>query len=264
MPAIESADFWGHLRAWFLDYAASYKNGSRRDREMIQLKEDHSLRVSREMEDLARDLKTPAAEAALAKIIGLLHDVGRFEQYRRYRTFNDRESVDHGVLSVQCIRDHALLARVAPEKVAVIEASIQYHNRIQLPPGLTGQTLFFAKLLRDADKLDIFKVVLQRQDLGIGGGFVTDAGGTLLPDVCESVHQSLMAGRMVALEDVQSITDALLMRVGWIYDVNFVPTLKKIQRRGYIVQLNERLPQTRRIDAIFQRLQDRGLIETSV
>jgi hypothetical protein len=36
---------------------------------------------------------------------------------------------------------------------------ILYHNRAELPEDETEGCLFFAKLLRDADKLDIWRVV---------------------------------------------------------------------------------------------------------
>ena len=40
----------------------------------------------------------------LAKLIGLLHDIARFEQYTRYQTFRDIESIDHGNLGAEILQ----------------------------------------------------------------------------------------------------------------------------------------------------------------
>ena len=36
-------------------------------------------------------------------LIGLLHDIARFEQYTKYKTFRDSISIDHGDLGVEIL-----------------------------------------------------------------------------------------------------------------------------------------------------------------
>jgi hypothetical protein len=88
-----------------------------------------------------------------------LHDTGRFEQYARYKTFVDSQSVDHAVLGVGILEKNEILCSLDEPTQDFILRTIRYHNRAILPREETETCLFFTKLLRDADKLDILKVV---------------------------------------------------------------------------------------------------------
>ena len=61
----------------------------------IKLKIDHTYRVAGLCRRIASSLGLNDAEAGLAWVIGMLHDIGRFEQLRKYGTFSDAESIDH-------------------------------------------------------------------------------------------------------------------------------------------------------------------------
>ena len=41
----------------------------------------------------------------LAAYCGLLHDIGRFEQLKRYNTFVDSKSIDHGLLGYEILKE---------------------------------------------------------------------------------------------------------------------------------------------------------------
>ena len=51
--------------------------------EHINYKYHHSYRVRDNMILLAKNLNLPPEDIKLASVIGLLHDIGRFEQYKR-------------------------------------------------------------------------------------------------------------------------------------------------------------------------------------
>lgn len=96
-----------------------------------------------------------------AMLAGLLHDVSRFFQWAMYGGFSDRTTCDHGDLSAALLDDFGYLRRYVgdgaastPEAAGLVEA-VRHHNKLALPDGLDPATDALARVLRDADKIDI-------------------------------------------------------------------------------------------------------------
>lgn len=147
-------------RAVFLRYAEQYDAGN----PLIRLKIEHTLRVAALTERYAVAVGSDAGDAALAWFHGLLHDIGRFEQVRRFGTFVDSRSVDHAELSADILFREGLIDRFPTAGLPadwrqITEPVIRLHNKLALPEGLDARTRRFAELLRDADKTDIFRVI---------------------------------------------------------------------------------------------------------
>ena len=98
------------IRNWFESYARSFLTGHAADDNPLVLKIDHTARVSENMRLLGRAIHLTDGEGHAAESIGWLHDAGRFKQYRQYRTFNDRRSVNHAALALSIIDGVSLLA----------------------------------------------------------------------------------------------------------------------------------------------------------
>ena len=140
----------------FDSYVAAYDS----DDPKIKLKIDHTYRVAGLCERIAKSACTEDAD--LAWLIGMLHDIGRFEQVKRYNTFVDALSVEHAVLGADLLFREGLLSRFAPdlsdEETRLLEVSIRSHSAYRLPEGLTEKEKLYCNILRDADKIDIFRV----------------------------------------------------------------------------------------------------------
>ena len=123
----------------------------------ISLKYNHSFEVMNLMGELAFRLNLDKEKIELARVIGLLHDIGRFEQFTRFESFND-SNIDHAELSVKYlfeenhIRDFIELDKYDD----IIKAAIKYHNSYKIPSNLEKDELLFAKMIRDMDKVDIY------------------------------------------------------------------------------------------------------------
>ncbi len=146
----------------FAEYAAGYDA----DNIKIRLKIDHTYRVASFAERIAKSLNLDEADANFAWLSGMLHDIGRFEQLRRYGTFVDRRSVDHAELGADILFADGLIDRFMdtegiPERRAMLETAIRLHNKLALTEDLDDQTRMFSNILRDADKCDIFRVLTE-------------------------------------------------------------------------------------------------------
>lgn len=126
----------------------------------IRLKHHHSLRVRELCGEIARRLSLSPDEIALAKRIGLLHDIGRFPQAQHYGTFLDKDSVSHAALGIEVLFAQGWITRFEKDRShdALIAAAIAFHSDYALPQGLSTQTRQYCHILRDSDKIDILRV----------------------------------------------------------------------------------------------------------
>src|SRR5574344_62848 len=111
----------------------------------INYKYHHSYRVCELSDTIASSLNLSDEDKYLAHVIGLLHDIGRFKQLEVYHTMNDIESVDHALYGADLLF-----------KDNLIDRAIKNHNKLVIEDGLNSQELLQAKIIRDADKIDIY------------------------------------------------------------------------------------------------------------
>ena len=142
---------------------AEYTSGYNATDPKIKLKIDHTYRVAELCELIARDLKLDEYEIDVAWLTGMLHDVGRFEQIKRYNTFNDAQSVDHANFGADLLFKEGLIDPYVDgfhdDKYGVIvENAIRNHSAFRIDERLDEYTVMFCNILRDADKVDIFRV----------------------------------------------------------------------------------------------------------
>ncbi|MBE6149144.1 MAG: HD domain-containing protein [Firmicutes bacterium] len=137
------------IRKKFIEYSKKYdlKNIN------IMRKFHHSFRVMEYCKEIAKSLNLSNEDINLVMIIGLLHDIGRFEQWTKYNTYIDLNSIDHGDLSCDILND---LLEESKYKNIILTA-VKNHNKLKIEANLDDKTLLFCKIIRDADKLDIIK-----------------------------------------------------------------------------------------------------------
>jgi len=244
------------LKIWFYSYVKKFKNDNKELQRNTIIKEKHTIQVCKEILNIGKALELNSNELCLAEIIALLHDVGRFEQFARYKTFVDRKSEDHATLGIKILKRYGVLNEFDESTKSLILRTIMYHNRAALPENETETCLFFTKLLRDADKLDIWRVVTDyyHQKNGKRNGAL-ELG---LPDTqgfSEEVYQNLMNKRIVDIKYVKNLNDFKLLQIGWVFDINFRTTLHCITARHYVEMIRDVLPKSEKIQEILYTIQ---------
>lgn len=240
------------IRKWFSGYVAGFKELDEELRQNIVLKEEHTKRVCREILRIGTQLNLNDGELRLAEIIALLHDVGRFEQYARYHTFRDQKSENHATLGISILKRFGVLEPVNEATRTLIFRVIGFHNRATLPHGESETCLFFTKLLRDADKLDIWKVVTDyyhRKDGRRNGALELDLPDT--SEISEQVYRDLVNQRIVDVKHIRNLNDFKLLQMGWAFDVNFSPTLRSVKSRRYLEKIRDVLPNTDKMRTVY-------------
>ena len=250
-------DDLNYLRTWFEEYVSGFYSDDYDYNHPIRLKEKHAIRVCHNITMLGKELGLSDHGMVLAETIALFHDIGRFKQYKTYRTFSDFASENHAKLGLRQMAIHGVLSACATTEKRLITSAIAYHNAATLPVNKNGNTLFFMRLIRDADKLDIWRLFIdycneseKKHSSAIELGLPDD------PTYSQRVIESLKQRKLVLMQDLKTLNDFKLLQIGWVYDLNFVPSFQIVQNRKYIEKLEEILPQSKEIKEAVQSAHD--------
>jgi hypothetical protein len=263
-----------NLKTWFDGFIAGFY--SRKGRltagdddyvnTNIKIKEEHTNRVCDEMLYLADELHLNENLRRLAETIALLHDAGRFPQFIKYKTFNDPRSINHCELALEVIKNENLLADLAAGERESIETAIKHHGDKELPADLAGDAGargLLSKMIRDADKLDIYRVLINAyiQHRNDPDSFNLEIEFPDLPGYTPAILDAVLSGRLLDYKTLRCWNDMKLCILGWVYDVNFPAALEIIKQRRYLESILEFLPEnedTRRVrDKIFAYVDSR-------
>ena len=201
----------------------------------------------------------PAAEnyVLIARAAGLFHDVGRFPQYAKYKTFRDAVSVNHGVLGAETLVENAVMTRLPRDEQDVILHAVKYHNAFRIPAAQHRPDPVFLKIVRDADKLDIWRVFTEMFDMPSADW---PSAATLdLPDTdsyTPDVLECVLGKRPVAHAKVRCVNDFKLIQLSWIFDLNFKTSFELLGQRNYMTLLAARLPRTDGVLKLQEMLQN--------
>lgn len=233
------------LFAWFDSYVEPFLDTDAEGVKNIQLKIKHTSKVCEVMALLSDGEKLLENESRIASAIALLHDVGRFPQYRHWRTFLDSVSDNHARLAIDIIRDENLLLEIEPSEQLLIKEAVRFHNMLAPPLKIRSQTRLYINLIRDADKLDIWRVFV---DLLAQPPEERASAATLgLPDIPEMVSEqcikALNSGAIVPLDTINCLNDFKLLQISWVYDLTYNTSRRILLERGYIQTLASSLPE---------------------
>lgn len=193
-----------------------YVNGYDMNDKKIKLKYIHTYKVVDISEKIARSLNLSKEDIELAKLIGLLHDIGRFEQIKKYDSFKDKNTMDHADYGVQILfKDNLIRQFIDDDKYdEIIKTSIAYHNKFKLPDNLDSKTELFAKIIRDADKIDIYRVRVNEYQ----NKFVDKPNHEALKEFFDN--------KQLKHEVVTNKSDSILLLFAMLYDINFKESFK--------------------------------------
>jgi putative nucleotidyltransferase with HDIG domain len=247
-----------NLKSWFADYVKHFDSPDPDVQRNMDLKFEHTRRVCENILDIGRSLELSPGDLLIAEAAALLHDIGRFEQYRQYGTFADSKSENHAALGVKIIKENGLLDNFEADTAGIILRAVACHNRLEVPADGPPKFLLILRMLRDADKVDIWWVVTEyyrRTDGNRNPAVELDLPDT--DEISDKVYEDLMAGNSARMSDMRVLNDFKLLQIGWIFDVNFPRTFELVRERGYLEAIRDALPKgSRRVGDIYERARE--------
>ena len=197
----------------------------------IARKIGHSIRVMEISKKIAQDLKLNKEQIQLASLIGLLHDIARFEQWKRYETFKDSISVDHGDLGVEILKENNFIRNFIEETKYdnILLKAIQNHNKYKIQEGLTEEENLFSKIVRDADKLDIMY-----EGTDIFWDNKDEVSQIENSKITTEIYNQFISKIQVKRIKNSLPADRLVIFIGFIFDINFKYDFKILSQKDYI------------------------------
>lgn len=202
--------------------------------EKIRLKYFHTIEVANISYEVAKLLNLSDEEKDLAKLIGYLHDVGRFIQVSKINSFKDK-NMDHANLGVETLFEENLIREFIKEDKydEIIEKAVRNHNKYQIIDEMNDKELLFANIIRDSDKIDIFRVCS------------TEYNYKFESTPSDKVLECFDKETSVNLRDVKNKSDSILCILAFIFDFNYKESLRLLKEKGYYedflnsIQVNE-------------------------
>ena len=222
----------------FLAYAAHYDAEDIR----IRAKKDHTMRVAEYAGQIAGSVTDDPDRIDFAWFLGLLHDIGRFEQVRCYGTFYDSDSVDHAELGADLLFREGLIdsfpcGGLFPGWQRIAEDAVRSHNKLKLPEEMNEVTRLFSEILRDADKTDIFRVIAEipyEQRAGTSRGRLR--GETAVsPAVMDCVHRHECIPRPL----IHTRLESRISHCSLAFELVFAESRRITLKQGYLKRLLE-------------------------
>lgn len=234
----------------------SYVEDYNADDDKILLKIKHTYRVASISEQIAEATGMGDYDKDLAWLIGMLHDIGRFEQLRRFGTFIDADSIDHAHFGVDLLFEDGLLgefieidAQNAAEigqsegelpqsglnrDIMVLKRAIWNHNSFRIEDGLSSRELLFTKLLRDADKIDILKVAT---DTPLEKLYNVSAEQIHAHPVTEAVMEQFRQEQTILRAIKRAPVDHRVGHIALVFELEFPESYQLVKTQGYLRKL---------------------------
>ncbi len=250
MPEPEVRD---EMFRWYHSYVYSFAHDGVLLPAMKKLKYEHSQRVAAVAKTLAEESRWPVREVILAELCGLYHDLGRYKQYREFKTFQDHKSINHAVCGCAVMEETGCLNLLDGRERRIVYEATLLHNRKQLPQELEPEIERFAQLVRDADKLDIFYVIydaITSNKLQDYPEITHDVDLTAPPS--DLVIEAAWRRGGIQYSDARALSDFLLIQMQWAFELYLPVSCRMMHEQQIVPKIRSLLPADTRIDEIAQ------------
>jgi len=215
----------------FDDYAMKFDFNE----EAIRRKYEHSYRVMELGDKIVYSLGLEEDDSFLACMIGLLHDIGRFEQWTKYKTFKDFESVDHSDIAINLLFNDNYIKKFNLEEkdYELVKTAILNHNKHEIDKSIKDEhILLHSKIIRDADKIDILYQLSNPKIIRMDESD---------DEISDSVINEFKNHKSIGYENIRNDNDRVISSISLIFDLNFDYSKKLIIQKEYLERMYEYL-----------------------
>lgn len=241
---------------WFNSYVKEFYGDDSVVNQNIELKEIHTLKVAKHAVNIAKSLNLTDEEVNTAEIIGLFHDIGRFEQFKKYKTFKDYLSENHATLGIRILEENKILENLDDSRQRIIIKAIKLHNTKELPNNSNEEEALFCKLIRDADKLDIFRIIIEYERERQNNPNPALDNLPFTPGYDKELLEDVLTGRKINNNSLKNYNDRKLYELSWISDLNFPFSFNHIKDKKVLNTLINCLPQNEEINKLHNYLKE--------
>ena len=238
----------------FFDYVNAFREADGHFCKLLEEKINHIKRVTSNSLFIAKNEEWSEEDCLIAELCGLYHDIGRFSQYKEFKTFSDSKSVNHGQRGFDVINDNKLFEGIPVADSKIMLDAVHYHNALNLPEDLSDESRRFANLTRDADKLDIFFMLTEAIKSNSLENHQDLLWNLPIGEANPVIIDKLMSNSQALYSDIKSGADVCLLQLCWLYGINYKSSFFKLKSRQTLELIDLILPQTPEIKACLQHI----------
>ena len=209
------------------------------DNPKIRLKIAHMERTSGIARKMAESLNLSKDDIELAELIGLIHDIGRFEQIKKYGTFVDFLSENHAKIGIDILFKEGLIRNFIEEDKydKIIELAIINHNKDKkdITNEISDKQKLHIKLIRDSDKADIIYILTFEDKKAIW-----ETNNLEEEKFTDEIYKEFIENHSIIYKKRKTHADALVGHFAYVFDFNFDYGLRYVYENKYYDKLYER------------------------
>ncbi len=229
-------------RRSFEDYFKSLIADSAENQHKIEDIRTHSKHVAANALILAKFVLQTDEERNLAEVAALFHDAGKAALIVQGTESPTNIQRNHASVSASLVQEMKFFAKLPADVQTTLVRAIENHNKLKINKLDNEQQLLFARLLRDADKLDILDSAYRyfKEKFGVQPLMSYDLINNA--EVSEKIIKTILSGKTAAVEDMKTLNDFKLLLISMSFDINFKYTFRIISEKQYIQKIYETLP----------------------
>jgi hypothetical protein len=240
---------------FFTNFAIKHLSDESDNDYHIRLKLDHSLRVLDDALAIIKEEDIPGHVANLTALSALYHDIGRFPQFAQFGTFKDADSINHGRMGVLALRSRELPDGLSEEEWRLVRASVGLHNAKEINPRTNNPLRTMVNVTRDADKLDIFSIILAHLDRKNDPKKVVILSLEENPSkYSKTIYDTTLAGATCDYGALRYSNDFILLLISWVFSLNYTTSIRLLSSRSLIEQAFSLLPKNIEIQALEKKV----------
>ena len=233
---------YNKIRTWYNAYVSEFSSEDSVIQINIDLIKEHGSRVEENVIELGTSIDLDESNLFLLKLSALLHDIGRLEQLVKHGTYADNEESDHIQIGLDVIRDNEVLAVLNERENELILDCVRMHELSVLPKIEDEQLLILINLLRDADRIDVLRIVSDYYThKKVYPNRYLDMELEDIPGISKKISKAIMDEKIAKRDDVKNLNDLKLSQMSWVFDMNNKRSFKMVSENGYVKAIFETL-----------------------
>ena len=206
----------------FEDYV---KNNYDFNNKMINVKYIHTLNVIKVILLICEKMGLSDEDIKLAFYLALFHDLGRFREVVRQNEFNNLK-FDHGAYSNKILFNDGFINYfdIKANDYLLIKKAVYFHNKKDLVDGLLERERLFYEILRDADRIDIFRVLGNPENHKA----IFDSVSS------DSLLNKFYNGESISIKDIVTKGDRVVLRLGFVKLFSSCEAFDVLKELGYL------------------------------
>lgn len=229
----------------FNEYINLYEN---KNQAGYELKVNHTYFVAENSKQIAKSLNLSQEDIELAEVIGLLHDIGRFEELKITKEFNSVK-FNHALHGSKMLFERGMIRNFVQDNQYdnIIKKAIENHSKLNIEDGLDERILLHSKIIRDADKLDNFRVKIDEKIEALFPSKIDNIEEIEISTISDNVYQAVLNKECVDIHDRKTSLDNIICVLAFTFDLNYEISYKIMKEKNYINQIIDRFKFTNQV-----------------